>query len=272
NALAQKHGLRVIEDCAQAPGARLHQRYAGCLGDVGVFSLNYHKHIHSGEGGVVVTDDDDLADRVRLIRNHGESVAEGKGVKNLVNLVGFNFRMTEIEAAIARCQLRKLDNVNALRLENVHKLERALANIPAITLPVVHQGAQHVYYVHACLFDEQMAGIHRNRFVAAVAAELPVFQGREAEGVKISSGYVRPLYLLPLFQQRIAFGSQGFPFSLSPPEAQLTYAKGICPVTEQLHEHKLFLHEFIHPLMEEQDLLDVIHAFEKVWENRKDLL
>src|SRR5262245_8466773 len=73
-ALARRHRLKVIEDAAQAPGALQDGRPVGALGDIGVFSLNYHKHIHTGEGGVIVTDDDELAERSRMIRNHGENV------------------------------------------------------------------------------------------------------------------------------------------------------------------------------------------------------
>lgn len=272
NAIARKHELMVIEDCAQAPGARLNGRFAGTLGHVGVFSLNYHKHIHSGEGGVVVTDDDRIANRVRLIRNHAESVVEGMGEANLVNMIGFNFRMTEIEAAIARCQLRKLADLNARRLENVHFLEAALADIPAIIPPVVREGAEHVYYLHACKFDQEQAdGLSRNQFVRAVAAELPPFETRVAEGVKINSGYVKPLYLLPLFQQRMGFGSNGYPFNLLSQDRQSLYAKGCCPRVEALHEHLLFTHEFMLPSMTREELQDVVDAFYKVWTHRAEI-
>lgn len=269
NALARKHGLYVIEDTAQAPGARLRGKAAGTLGDIGVYSLNYHKHIHCGEGGVVVTDNDDLAERVRLIRNHAEAVVEGKGETNLINMIGFNFRMTEMEAAVARCQLRKLPDLLAKRQANCRYLEERLAAIPAITIPVVRAHAEHAYYVHACRFSAEIAGVSRNRFVEAVRAELPVFECREKEGVKLSCGYVRPLYLQPLYQKRIAYGSKGYPFSQH--QEGIDYGKGLCPVTERMHEQELFLHELMLPSLEQADLDDVAMAFAKVWENRKEL-
>src|SRR5574341_1205170 len=85
NAIAKKYDLFVIEDCAQAPGATYKGKYAGTLGDIGIFSLNYHKHIHTGEGGVAVTNNDELAEKIRLIRNHAEAVVEAKGYNSLVN-------------------------------------------------------------------------------------------------------------------------------------------------------------------------------------------
>ena len=98
--LANRHGIKVIEDCAQAPFAMYKGRPVGSLGHIGAFSLNYHKHIHTGEGGMCTTDDDNLAERLQLIRNHAEAVVAAKGTSNLVNMVGFNFRLGEIEAAI----------------------------------------------------------------------------------------------------------------------------------------------------------------------------
>src|SRR6185295_11689903 len=113
--LARGHGLKVVEDAAQAPGALYQGRFAGTVADVGVFSLNYHKHIHTGEGGVCVTEDSELADRMQLIRNHAEAVVGSKGTQNLSNMVGFNFRLGEIEAAMGIEQLKKLPQLVAIR-------------------------------------------------------------------------------------------------------------------------------------------------------------
>jgi perosamine synthetase len=192
---------------------------------------------------------------------------EAKGVTELANMVGFNFRMTELEAAVARCQLRKLDGLLARRLANVRLFEERVAHIPAISAPRVRLGASHAYYVHACRFDADVAGVPRDAFVNAVRAELPHHELRREEGVKLGCGYVRPLYLQPLFQKRIAFGAGGYPFSLGVQD----YSKGSCPVCERLHEREIFTHEFILPSMTEADIDDVGRAFDKAWSLRHEL-
>src|SRR5699024_7648397 len=128
------------------------------LGDIGIYSLNYHKHIHSGEGGIIVTNDDEIANRLRLIRNHAEAVIEAKGDKNLINMVGFNYRMTEIEASIARAQLKKLPKLIAQRDKNIKYLEEGLSKIPCLKMPKVRENCTHVYYQHGILFDSDVAG------------------------------------------------------------------------------------------------------------------
>lgn len=113
NAIAKKHNLIVIEDAAQACGATYKGKYAGTLGDIGVFSLNTHKHIQCGEGGIVVTDNDELAMKIRLLMNHAEAVNNDLQEEKHNLLIGMNLRMTELSAAIAREQLKKLDGIIA---------------------------------------------------------------------------------------------------------------------------------------------------------------
>ncbi|MFA6963153.1 MAG: DegT/DnrJ/EryC1/StrS family aminotransferase [Patescibacteria group bacterium] len=271
NAIAKKHHLLVIEDCAQAPGAKYKGRWAGTLGDIGVYSLNYHKHIHTGEGGIVVTDDDDLAEKIRLIRNHAEAVVENKGVGDLVNMVGFNLRMTEIEAAIAQVQLRKLAGLIKDRIDNVNYLNDKLNQIPCLEVAKVRPESEHVFYLHAIKFDEAKAGVTREKFIEAVKAELAPIELRETEGVKIGTGYVKPLYLQPIFQQKIAYGDKGCPWKCAFYNDDVSYQKGICPVTEKMHYELLVTHELMRPPMTRDDLDDVANAFKKVWENRGQL-
>lgn len=258
NRIARKHGLTVIEDCAQAPGALHGKKFAGTLADIGVYSLNYHKHIHCGEGGVVVTNNKDLAERIQLIRNHAEAVVEARGVRNLTNMTGFNYRMTEIEAAITRCQLKKLHNLVEERQKNCAYLEKHFSQIPCLEMPKIRKNCTHAYYLHAIKFKEDIAGVSRDVYINAVKAELPATELRESEGVKINCGYVRPLYLQPVYRQSKA--------SLH------RYQQGICPVAERMHNREVFIHELMHPSMTRKDLNDVIAAFTKVWEGRKGLV
>jgi len=262
NAIAAKHGLVVIEDCAQAPGAELAGKPAGTLGDMGVFSLNYHKHIHCGEGGVIVTDDDALAKKLRLIRNHAEAVVEEMGFEDLKNMVGFNYRMTEMEAAVAICQLEKLPGLIEERIANCEYLEEKIEGIPALTMPAKRPEAKHVYYTHSIKFDEKTAGIPRNHFVDAVKAELPHTTLREAEGVLMGCGYVKPIYLMPLYLKRQA---------IYPLNSNARYEVNLCPVTERMHFKELFSHEMMRPGMTRNDLDDVAEAFLKVWVNIDEL-
>ncbi len=268
--LAKKHGLYVIEDCAQAPYAKYENSFAGTLGDIGIYSLNYHKHIHSGEGGILVTDDDELANKLRLIRNHAEAVVEAKGQTDLTNMIGFNYRMTEIDAAIARGQLRKLPSLMDIRLNNIRYLEERLTAITCLSLPKVRENCTHDYYIHPLLYAmEEADGVHRNTFIDAVKAELMPMELRETEGIKLGYGYVKPLYLAPMFQKQQAYGTKGFPWCGT--SIQYDYSSGICPTCEDLHYTTLVAHEYMRPGMLKKDLDDVITAFYKVWENRYEL-
>lgn len=248
--IAREHSLTVIEDAAQAPGARYKDRWAGTLGHIGVFSLNYHKTIHAGEGGMVVTDDDRLADRVRLIRNHAEAVVKAKGETDLTNLIGFNYRMTEIEAAIASEQLRKLEALTAGRIQRADVLRERWSKVPGLHPAVVRPGCRHSFYVLAVQFDADVVGVSRSEFVAAV----------RAEGVPLSEGYVEPLYLQPIYQRRAFHCGPNCPDYTG----TVSYERGICPTAELMHDKRLFYTALIHPGLDPSDLDDIATAVEKV--------
>jgi perosamine synthetase len=279
NNLAKKHNLIVIEDCAQAPHTFYtlngKKKFAGTFGDIGIFSLNYHKHIHCGEGGIIVTDNDEIAEKLRLIRNHAEAVMGDKYTdnsdSNLANMLGFNYRLPELEAAILIEQLKKIERLVAERLDNVKYLESHLSQIPFLTMPKVRDNATHAYYLHAIKFNKQKAGVDRNKFVNAVKAELSPIELRETEGVKVGAGYVKPLYHQPLFQRKIAFGSQGYPWTGGAYKGDVNYNIGLCPVVEKMHFEEVITHELMRPGMQKNDLDDVVEAFLKVWKNINEL-
>jgi len=269
NQIAEEHHLVIIEDASQAPLATYKGRQAGTLGDIGVFSFNYHKHIHSGEGGIVVTNHAEYAERLALIRNHAEAVIDGKGTQSLTNMVGFNMRLGEIEATILREQIKKLPALVTERIRRAEYFAKRVGRLSFIELYSINLDSRHVYYKMILKYQEEKIGVHRDVFIDAVKAELMPFDLREDEGVNLSKGYVKPLYLLPLFQQQQAFGREGYPFTLA--TRPLHYEKGTCPVVEEAYEQHLICHEFIHNNMTKADIDDVVAAFEKVWIHRDEL-
>jgi dTDP-4-amino-4,6-dideoxygalactose transaminase len=138
--IARRHGLLLIEDACQAHGAEIDGRKVGTLGDVAAFSLYATKNITAGEGGLVLTDDDRVAERVRALRNHGASE------RYRHELLGYNFRLSDLHAAIALAQLRKLDAFNAARRDNAARLTRLLCGLSGLVVPVERAGYRHVYH------------------------------------------------------------------------------------------------------------------------------
>jgi perosamine synthetase len=256
--IADQKNIYLIEDNAQAPLAKENGKYAGTVGHIGVFSLNYHKHIHTGEGGVCVTNDDGLAQRLQLIRNHGENVVEAIGMKDIKNMIGFNYRMTELTAAIGLVQLKKIDAHVDCRVKIGTSLSEKLKHLEGIKAPNVRQHCSHVYYVWASRFDSKAIGVVRDTFSRALSAE----------GFPHFNGYVKPLYNLPVFKQLKAIGSAGFPFN----QSTIRYMPGMCPVSERMFAEELICFE---PCMYDlnDELIDnLVDAFSKVHKHYHELV
>ena len=260
-AIARRHHLKVIEDCAQAPGARYKGRLVGTMGDCGVFSFQETKNMATGEGGMVITNDPDLAERARMIRNHGEAVIAGEPRKYLTSTIGWNYRMTEIEAAIGIVQLKKLNTLNRQRHELAAYLLDAMPDHPGLTYPLEPPQIDHVYHVFGMNYDETKTGPSRARFIAALLAE----------GIPVGPGYPRPLYHNPLFQERLAYGKQGCPFTCHLYGGTVSYAKGLCPVAEALCAQSALWTFVVRPPATIRDMQDIVTAFEKVWEHSSAL-
>lgn len=259
---ARKYNLKVVEDCAQATGAKYKNRFVGTIGDMGVFSFNESKDIVTGEGGMIITDNDELAERARMIRNHGENVIEGKTRDYIANIVGWNYRMTEIEAAIGIEQLKRLDEFNANKKMLAEYLADGLKEIDGITTPYISPDVEHVFHVYGMLYDEKKIGIDKRTFAKAV----------EAEGIIISDTfYMHPLYMNPIFQLKTAYGNKGCPFTCSFYNGKVNYEKGSCKVAEELCESKALWLEIIRPNCTIEDMQDIITAFKKVIKNADKL-
>jgi perosamine synthetase len=261
NAIAKKHNLKVISDTAQAPGALYNGKFAGTLGDVGGFSLNYHKHIHTGEGGVLVTNDDNIAEKLCLIRNHAEAVVEGKGNTDLANMLGHNFRLGEIECAIGIEQLKKLDRIILNRQDIAEKIKNGLKSLKGLNLPVVRADSTHVYYMFFMTIDSKVTGVSRDRIFEALVAE-----GIVGLGTKFSN-----VHLLPMYQKKIAYGSKGFPWNSEFCRRDVDYKKGICPVAENLHDDSYLGFQMCMHVMDNEEIEMFIEAFKKVWSHLDEL-
>ena len=259
-AIARPRNIAIVEDAAQAPGARYHGRPVGAIGACGGFSLNYHKHIHTGEGGMLVTEDDTIARRLQLIRNHGENLPEDWSREHDGWCAfGGNYRLTELQAAIGIAQLQHLEGLLAHRQSLAEALTQRLAGYPGITPPTVAAHCTSAWYVYPIRYDAEVAGLPRALFVQAVNAELPA--PRDFEATALIAGYVRPLYLNRLYQERRAFAHGHFPFDLAP---TVRYDPGLCPVAERMHTHELLLSPLVREPLTSYDLEDFVLAIERV--------
>jgi perosamine synthetase len=252
--IANEYNLKVIEDCAQAHGAKYRGQYVGTMGNIGVFSLNVNKTIQSGEGGVCVTNDKDLHYRLALIRNHGEAVVEAAEYDNITNIAGFNYRMTELQAAVCRVQLNILDGLNTERLKLVKQLNNGLREFDFLVVPEEKHDCESTYYVYPLKFLSEIAGIKREQFVEAV----------NAEGINFFQGYVKPLYTQPVFQKKNLF-KNGYPFSaIENKSCKMEYNIGTCPNAEKLHFEQMIVNEHIRLPNTANDINDIISAIKKV--------
>ncbi len=230
--IADARGVAVVEDAAQAPGALYKGRKVGTIGVAGCFSFWEDKIITTGgEGGAVISDDEELVERMRRLRHHGEGPVEGERAYYHLEL-GYNFRMTSMQAATGLVQFRRLEEYLDARRRNAAYLSERLGELGPIDPPFVADYAEPSMYKYVCRLRPD-AGIDISRFVAAVAAE----------GLPISRRYPTPLSQQPVFRDA---GFAGAP----------------CPVAERLSGELFTL--LVHPTVETADLDDYVTAIGKV--------
>ena len=186
--IAKKYNLKIISDAAQAIGSKYGKRFSGTIADIGGFSLNYHKTIHTGEGGILVTNNSKLALRMKLIRNHAEAVVHKFTPNNIVNMIGRNYRMGEIEAAIGVEQLKKLKRLVKEKQEWASILIDSLKKLPGLQLPIPLKNNTHSYYAFPMLVDPKILNVSRNKILRAL----------KAEGVPWISGDLTLIHKLPI--------------------------------------------------------------------------
>jgi perosamine synthetase len=236
-ALARRRGVLVVEDAAHALGAEAAGRPVGSLSDLTIFSLHPVKHVTTGEGGVVTTDDDELARRLRRFRNHGIAVdsadrqASGALWSPMVDL-GFNYRLTDIQCALGLSQLPKLGQFLAKREAIAERYVVALKDLPGLAVPRIAPDVRHAWHIFPVLVEPPRLRVGRDA----------VFTALRAEGIGVTMHYV-PAYWHPYY-------------------ARLGYARGLCPVAEDATSRIFSLPIF--PGMTDADVEDVVAALWKV--------
>ena len=251
--IAKKYKLKLISDTAQSPGSLYNKKFSGTLSDIGGFSLNHHKHIHTGEGGVLFTNNKKLAHKMQLLRNHAEAVMDTNDPKELNNMVGHNYRMGEIEAAIGIEQIKKLKKIIIKRQKLAKLLSKGIKNLLGLKIPVIRKQSTHVYYVYPLIISFHKLGIKRKNLLEKL----------KNEGVQgLMSGY-QNLHLLPMYQNKIAYGTKGFPWTVS--KNKISYKKGICPVAENLNDFSFVGLQMCLFDYTVKDINFIIKAFKKVW-------
>ena len=205
--LANGRGIPVIEDCAQAFLTSYHDRYVGTLGSIGCFSLQQGKHITTGEGGVCVSDDEELARRLFLFINKAWGYGDEKPDHYFLAL---NYRMSELQGAVALAQLPKLDGVVESRVRTADALTSALRGLPGIESPQVTDGAVHTYWKYCLRVDENVI----EGGAVGLGAKL------RDKGIACAPRYIqKPAFCCEVFRDQVTFGDSRWPFTLAQPSA-----------------------------------------------------
>jgi dTDP-4-amino-4,6-dideoxygalactose transaminase len=260
-AVARKHDLKVVEDCAECFGGVYKGKKVGTIGHAGCFSFCQSKHFTTGgEGGMVVTDDEELAWECRSFRDHGYDVRERLRLLEMEaklmyihRRVGFNYRMTEMQSQIGLTELARFDSWNLPnRRRNGRLLADALRDHPAVLhVPVDTEERQNSYWWAPFVVDIDRLGCDTKTFVDAM----------NAEGVPAYRVLWPEMYLEQAFVERKGFGRRNYPFD-DPAARHIDYGAIVCERARWLSERTVSM--FTHPVYEERHMEAYVAAFTKV--------
>ncbi len=262
--IAKSKGLKVIEDAAQTPGILYKGKHLGTYGDAGVYSLNEPKNIMTGEGGIIVTDSSEVAIKCRLVRNHGEAIVDENSVDDqVVNVIGYNFRLVELLAEIGVVQLDHLAYLNKVRQENYTCLvEKLMQEFGEYIKPqrITHLES-YSSYTAGFRWMSKKSKIHRD-IVAHVL---------RSEGIPVASGVSRLMSENPLFQRQLAYGRNHCPFSCHLYKRRKEYSIPDLPNAKRLqNEEYLGFFQVGWPNTIE-DMDDIVKGFRKIMVNKNYL-
>ncbi|HZO87083.1 MAG TPA: DegT/DnrJ/EryC1/StrS family aminotransferase [Chthonomonadaceae bacterium] len=243
--IAARHNLFLIEDCAQALGGRYEGRAVGTWGQIGCYSLNEYKHIACGDGGIILTDDEELAVKLRLATDKCYDRSPGNA-RRQPTFLALNARMTELQGAVALAQLGKLDSIVARRRQWCGTLSVCLRDIPGLHLPEVTPGCEPSWWFYLMRVEPETLGADADTFAKALSAE----------GLPVSAHYIgQCVYEYPLFTQHSAFARGEHPY------ARYEYAHGLCPEAEAILETGILLG--VNEAYTEADLEETAHGIRR---------
>ncbi len=218
SSICEARGVALVEDCAQAFGCRYGDRFTGTIGRIGCFSYNEFKHISCGDGGLVVTDDDELAIRLRLATDKCYDRRPGVAMRNPTFLAN-NYRMTELQGAVALAQLRKLDGIVARRRAWCGELTERLQGLKGLQLPAVTTDCEPSWWFYMMRADEATLGADTDALASAL----------QAEGLPVGAHYIgQPVYDYPIFAAHSAFARGSHAYH------GREYRHGLCPAAEDI--------------------------------------
>ncbi|HCG76997.1 MAG: aminotransferase DegT [bacterium (Candidatus Ratteibacteria) CG_4_10_14_3_um_filter_41_18] len=255
NNLAKKHNLKIIEDACHSWGSKWKNRGTGALGDCGAFSFQMSKNITSGEGGIILTDNQEIADNARSYINCGR----GKDKPWYEHcLLGSNLRLTELQAAILLGQLTRLESQVLKREENAKYLNERLKGMLGIKIidsddSRITRRSYHLYQFR--YLKEEWREVSREKFLDAL----------QAEGIPASSGYPHPLYKNPLFLRK-GKGPRFCPLSCPYYGKEMDYNQVSCPNTEKICKEAVWFSQSV-LLGDREDMDDIISAVKKIRDN-----
>lgn len=223
--IAKENKLSVIEDAAHAPGSRFSGKRLGTIGDVGCFSFFSNKNLVTGEGGMIVTNKDELAEKIKSIRSHGMTTLswdryKGHAFSYDVTALGYNYRANEITSALGLCQLEKLDKNNAIREELTALYRKYLEGAESVSLPYAGMKGKFSYHLFPIMLDEK---IERTKFMEFL----------KSKGIQTSIHYP-PIHLFSYYRKKFGF------------------KEGMLPLTEFIGGREVTLP--LHPLLKRKDV------------------
>lgn len=248
--VAQKHNLPVIEDCCQAYLAEYKNRLVGTIGTLGAFSLQQSKHMTAGDGGIVVTDDDDLANRAALFSDKGWPRT---GEVRDYLFLGNNYRMNELTGAVAAAQIGKVETIVERRRKVAAQLTGLISEVPGVKPPSERPDCKHSWWLYPITIDEKRINVSPKEFARALAAE----------GISAGHGYIgKPIYMSPVFQERTTYGNSGCPFTCPLYGREIKYTAQDCPNAVEILRRIITIpcNEFF----TDEDVRDIATAIAKV--------